>query len=250
MNYQADNEGAKSAPRREAEGFFTKYIQGKGIDIGHGGTPLTEDCDGWEIDNGDATFIDKPPESYDWVYSSHVLEHLDNPGEAIQNWWKLVKPNGHLIIAVPDEDIYEDGKWPSVGNPDHRNTFTIHKDKSWSPDSINIMDLVAKLDRHKIVYVSICDERYNYQESPHGPTNSRAERQVEIVVRKQHDDDFEPVESQLVTNFKCSCGSINLKVLGIYANGNLLISCMNCGQRSILPMTTIWKQLSVGFRNQ
>ncbi len=78
MGYQAGDETAKSAPRREREGFYKKYLTGRGIDIGHGGNPITPDCDGWEIDRGDATKLaDIPNNVHDWVYSSHLLEHLE-----------------------------------------------------------------------------------------------------------------------------------------------------------------------------
>ena len=32
----------------------------------------------------------------------------DVPG-ALAQWWSLVRPEGHLIMAVPHEDLYEQG---------------------------------------------------------------------------------------------------------------------------------------------
>jgi hypothetical protein len=46
---------------------------------------------------------------------------------------------------VPDEDLYEQGIWPSEFNVDHKHTFTICKARSWSPVSINLTDLLASV---------------------------------------------------------------------------------------------------------
>ena len=34
--------------------------------------------------------------------------------------------------------------WPSRWNGDHKWTFTLHKERSWSPRSINVVDLVRR----------------------------------------------------------------------------------------------------------
>jgi hypothetical protein len=43
-------------------------------------------------------------ESYEAVYSSHLLEHIevDKAVEAVRNWMRVLKPDGRLIISVPD----------------------------------------------------------------------------------------------------------------------------------------------------
>jgi len=41
-------------------------------------------------------------ESYDFCICNHLLEHIDNPIEAITNWLRVLKPGGILYIAVPD----------------------------------------------------------------------------------------------------------------------------------------------------
>jgi predicted SAM-dependent methyltransferase len=40
--------------------------------------------------------------SLDFVMSSHVLEHLPNPGVAIQEWIRAVKSGGTVFFIVPD----------------------------------------------------------------------------------------------------------------------------------------------------
>jgi SAM-dependent methyltransferase len=40
--------------------------------------------------------------SYDFVVASHVLEHIANPLRALQEWKRVLKPGGTLLILVPD----------------------------------------------------------------------------------------------------------------------------------------------------
>jgi hypothetical protein len=71
---------------------------------------------------------------------------------AIPNWWwALVKPGGYLVIVVPDEDLYEQGMWPSRFNTDHKATFNLGESKSWSPVSYDIEALVQALPRAEII---------------------------------------------------------------------------------------------------
>ena len=50
-----------------------------------------------------------------------------NPYRTVKEWFSLVKQNGLLIIIVPDEDLYEQGVFPSRYNNDHKWTFIINK---------------------------------------------------------------------------------------------------------------------------
>lgn len=42
------------------------------------------------------------PASQDFIYSSHVLEHLVNPLQVLQNWWQCLAPGGGIVGVVPD----------------------------------------------------------------------------------------------------------------------------------------------------
>src|SRR6185312_3014562 len=55
-----------------------------------------------------------------------------------------IKRGGHLVISVPDEDLYEQGVWPSTFNTDHKITFTLSKKTSWSPVSVNVFSLLSQ----------------------------------------------------------------------------------------------------------
>jgi SAM-dependent methyltransferase len=40
--------------------------------------------------------------TYDFVLSSHCLEHLANPLAALHEWRRITRPSGHLLVIVPD----------------------------------------------------------------------------------------------------------------------------------------------------
>jgi len=40
--------------------------------------------------------------AYDFVLSSHSLEHIANPVKAVREWTRVVKPRGAIIIILPD----------------------------------------------------------------------------------------------------------------------------------------------------
>jgi SAM-dependent methyltransferase len=144
-------------------------LSGRGIDIGCGPDPVNEMARKFDIEDGDANFISKyVNEQFDFVYSSHCLEHMHNPKEAILEWWKLVRMGGHLFFIVPDEDLYEQGVFPSRFNPDHKATFTISKQKSWSPVSLNVMDLANSLPGSQIISLVLQDHNYDRSLMKHG----------------------------------------------------------------------------------
>lgn len=151
--------------------FLRFYFNGDGVDIGglpdplllyQEFFPLCRSIKTWDLSDGDAQFMrDVRDETFDFVYSSHCLEHLNDPKEALENWVRILKPGGHIIVTVPDEDLYEQGVWPSTFNRDHKSTFTIYKSKSWSPSSLNLTDLLTSL--HNIEIVKLEKINFDYR---------------------------------------------------------------------------------------
>ena len=168
-------ESSKAVMRRLHDSrFATRYFVGDGIDIGSGPDPLSQygeqfpmmrSCRNWDQDDGDAQFLESLPNvSLDFVHSSHCLEHMRAPEQAIGNWLRVLKPGGHMIVTIPDEDLYEQGIFPSTFNSDHKWTFTISKADSWSAKSVNLLDLLSTIvDRAQIIKVEQLDATFRFK---------------------------------------------------------------------------------------
>ena len=138
------NEASKTRDTWSSE--FRQILAGKGLDIGAGADPIAPTAQVFDLQHGDAGRIDEfLNDSYDYVFSSHCLEHMQNPPDALRRWWSLVRPGGHLILIVPEETLYEQGFWPSLFNDDHKATFRM-VEQTWSPVSFRIQDLIDGLD--------------------------------------------------------------------------------------------------------
>lgn len=191
------HEASKALTRRLHDSrFVTSYFVGNGIDIGCGPDPVSQYAEqfplmqqvkNWDMPDGDAQYLASiTDESVNFVHSSHCLEHMRDPEIAMQNWLRVLKPGGHMIITIPDEDLYEQGKFPSTFNSDHKWTFTLHKQKSWSPKSINLLDFLAKFsDFAQILKLELLDASYRYQLGRFDQTLTPvAEAGIEFILRK------------------------------------------------------------------
>lgn len=159
----APGETSKAKPRREKEGFFAKYCQGQGLDIGYGGDLLSSNCQGWDYADGNAQYLKGVPDSsFDFVYASHILEHVRNPTVAIKNWWRVLKTNGYLIVAIPERNLYEKRtRLPSHRNNDHKHFFLLENDEA--PDTIGLCPFIKRtLPHYQIVYARVCGSNDEY----------------------------------------------------------------------------------------
>jgi SAM-dependent methyltransferase len=109
-------------------------LLGKGVEVGPGGNPALESDDSrtvryvekmsardWARTYPKVTLDDAvlarwseyaiapaegldgfEPGSLDFIFSSHVLEHLVNPLQVLQNWWRCLAPGGVIAAVVPD----------------------------------------------------------------------------------------------------------------------------------------------------
>lgn len=60
---------------------------------------------------GDAQTMEGIPDStYDFVVSSHVIEHMRNPLAAVEQWCRITTPGGFLYLIVPDKRVTFDKK--------------------------------------------------------------------------------------------------------------------------------------------
>lgn len=155
-------EASKTNRYRDAV-FFEKYLSGKVLDIGAGNDLVCPAAIGFDMKDGDANYLNKyfSANSFDTVHSSHCLEHMADPLKALHNWWTVVKPGGYLVLVVPEEDLYEQGIWPSVFNHDHKFTFRLDRPDSWSPVSYEIRSLCMSLPDAEVVSAELQDFKYD-----------------------------------------------------------------------------------------
>ena len=190
-------EASKSFIRRSYDRrYATRYLLGHGIDIGAGDDPISgyvplfpgiKSVFCWDRPDGDAMLMEGVEDaSYDFVHSSHCLEHLADPATALRNWVRICKPGGHLLLMVPDEDLYEQGVWPSEYNIDHKYSFTIGKAQSWCPQSVNVIDLLrVVLDDVAILRIELLDAGFFYGAQRFDQTMTLlGESAIEIILRR------------------------------------------------------------------
>ena len=108
-------ETGKCSQMRLRRGDFDRYLIGSGIDIGAGGD-LLKITNGtvkrWDKSEGDAQLMEGvKDESFDFVYSSHCLEHMKDVEIALRNWIRILKPGGrfvHMLDLTPYDDYTDD----------------------------------------------------------------------------------------------------------------------------------------------
>jgi ADP-heptose:LPS heptosyltransferase/SAM-dependent methyltransferase len=192
------HETSKAVQRRlHDSNFITRYFRGNGIDIGAGNDPLgqyielfplMESCLSYDREDGDAQDMKGCKEGqFDFVHASHCLEDLHDPLTGLRNWLKILKPGGHLIVTVPDEDMYEQGVFPSTFNSDHKGTFTVFKPNSWSPNSHNLLSMILLLgDVADLIKIEQLTGTHRYglerQDQTRTPIGESA---IEFVIRKR-----------------------------------------------------------------
>lgn len=185
MKYGNDGgETSKAHGRRGKEAFFEKYCKGDGLDIGCGNDPVVPGCSGWNLINGDAQYLKGiDDETFDWVYSSHCLEHMWDVRCAISNWFRVVKLGGYLILYIPQRDLYEKKEvLPSLFNGDHKHMFLLGKKSA--PDTLDIIEEIREaLDAkdYVIEYIKTCKD--GYVRNAEG-IQSFGEYSIECVIKK------------------------------------------------------------------
>jgi len=110
-----------------------KYLFGEVADIGCGHDPVVPNAFGIDCRSFphvklltkrlDQLSVENPAlvERFDVVYSSHCLEHFSNDVDAINDWCKLIKRDGFLILYLPDDRYYRNDL-----NPEHLHRYYYH----------------------------------------------------------------------------------------------------------------------------
>ena len=154
-------EARKSHAARIANGFLASYLGGSAIlDIGFRGyrddvVPIVPAAIGVELDypGYDGRTLPFPEGSQDAVFASHCLEHIDDDMNALQDWFRVLRVGGMLVIMVPHKFLYEKRTaLPSRFNADHKRFYTPASllesiERALAPNSYRLRHLVDN-DRH------------------------------------------------------------------------------------------------------
>lgn len=187
-------EQSKAGKRRKNDWrFANRWFVGRGIDIGCGPDPLSKDD--WpnitevvpydqDINpSSDGQFLpDIKDNEFDFVHSSHCLEHLVNTRSSLVNWLRIIKPGGFIICTVPEELLYEFGRWPSRWNPDHKNSFTL-RFMPVMPHSVHLTSFLWKLPID-LEHLTLLTEGWDRNKAGQDQTLGDAECAIEFVIRK------------------------------------------------------------------
>lgn len=82
--------------------------------------------------------------AYDFLLSSHCLEHVANPLAALAEWRRVVRPDGHLVLLLPDPTRTFDHRRP-VTTLDH-----LRADRARGTEEDDLTHLEEILARHDL----------------------------------------------------------------------------------------------------
>jgi SAM-dependent methyltransferase len=80
-----------------------EFCKGNGLDVGAGKWPLPGSIPIELKDGGNA--MDLPDGQFDYIFSSHCLEHLENPIVALEHWKSRLCFGGTLFLYLPHPDM-------------------------------------------------------------------------------------------------------------------------------------------------
>jgi len=148
------------------------YCQGKGCDIGFGGDKIKkENCDGIDYaqpytqtgkDKVDIACdvmnekIPVPDNTYDYVYTSHLIEDFVDTKQGLESFIRILKPGGNLILVFPDQPKYE-AHCIKTGQP--LNMHHVHKDMGldFMLKRLNEISWI----KYETIFTSNCEIDYN-----------------------------------------------------------------------------------------
>ncbi len=148
------------------------YCSGRGCDVGFGGDKVKKDiCDGIDFKqpyaytgkdpvdipcNVGAEPIPVPADTYDYVYSSHLIEDFADTGAILADFIRILKTGGNLILVFPDQPLYEEYclKYNLATNYSH-----VHKNMglNFMMERLKLLENVSC----EILYSNDCEVEYN-----------------------------------------------------------------------------------------
>lgn len=176
-------ESRKTYEEKLNNGFFKKYMSGIGLDIGYSGyekdvVSILQDAIGIDLSypGYDGLTLPFPDSSQDYVYSSHVLEHILFYQITLKEWFRVIKKHGHIITIVPHRDLYEKKtELPSLWNGDHKRLYTPASLLKEFEDSLPI-------NSFRVRHLKDNDYGHDYYQSIN--EHSKGQYEIELVIEK------------------------------------------------------------------
>lgn len=183
VDRKVGGESRKTYKEKIDNGFFDKYCNGPGLDIGYLGyekdiVPILPSAVGIDLntENYDGKTLPFPDNSQQFVYSSHCLEHISNRAEVIKEWHRVVKPGGYIITIVPHQDLYEKkGNLPSIWNEDHK-VFYRPSNLLWEFENS------LPVNSFRVRHLQDNDKFHDYNTPQY--EHSKGEYEIELVIQK------------------------------------------------------------------
>jgi predicted SAM-dependent methyltransferase len=148
------------------------YCIGYGLDIGYGGDPIVPSAITVDLPKpytnvggaplnlgGDAMNLYWFTNNcLDYVFSSHLLEDFDpkSTRDVLSEWLRVLKPGGHLILYLPDEQKYRK-HCAETGQPYNQN----HKLENFSLEYVK--SLLREISGIEIVHENPFCENYSFE---------------------------------------------------------------------------------------
>jgi SAM-dependent methyltransferase len=80
------------------------FCKGMGLDVGCGKWPLPGSVP-IELKDGSGDAMDLPWGPWDFIFSSHCLEHLADPIGALMHWKDSLRPGAPVFLYLPHPDM-------------------------------------------------------------------------------------------------------------------------------------------------
>jgi SAM-dependent methyltransferase len=97
-----------------------------GMDVGCGSSPLVGAIPIDQRFGDDAMSLPCKDNYLDYICSSHLLEHLENPLEALKHWYTKLKFGGILFLYLPHIEMTY---WNPEYNKKHKYIWTVEEAK-------------------------------------------------------------------------------------------------------------------------
>lgn len=175
-----------------------KYCKGQGVDLGCGVSSIKIDAVGVDLHYPgadlklDARILKEFPDNhFDFVFSSHLLEEIENTEAILRRWLSILKPDGNIVLYQADKNKYHPFSDPRC-NKNHKHHF------SWE----DLWEVFKKIGGTELVHhadpqgdewsFELVVKKLNPLESPNG--NSVDGENISILVptykRPQSMEDF------------------------------------------------------------